>query len=126
DMNPGTASSIGTVGGANFANVGGTLFFTAASPGLGTELWKSDGTAEGTVLVKDINPGSASSTPLLLTNVGETLFFRASEAATGGELWKSDGTAEGTVLVKDINRGSEGSFPRGLTEGGGMLVVAAV
>src|SRR5262249_45599516 len=69
DINPGSASSIGTVGGANFAAVGGTLFFVAASPDIGTELWKSDGTAAGTTLVKDINPGSASSTPLLLTNV---------------------------------------------------------
>ena len=36
----------------------GTLFFTANDGSGGTELWKSDGTAAGTVLVKDICPGS--------------------------------------------------------------------
>uniref|UniRef100_UPI00056C1DDD hypothetical protein n=1 Tax=Microcystis aeruginosa TaxID=1126 RepID=UPI00056C1DDD len=68
------------------------------------ELWKSDGTAAGTVLVKDINPGSSSSYPGSLTAVGNTLFFTAYDGlgGSGTELWKSDGTAAGTVLVKDI------------------------
>src|SRR4051812_40450623 len=39
----------------------GTLFFRWTRADIGSELWKSDGTAEGTVLVKDINPGTASS-----------------------------------------------------------------
>ena len=42
----------------SLTNVNGTLFFTANDGTNGTELWKSDGTAAGTVLVKDINPGS--------------------------------------------------------------------
>ena len=43
--------------------VGDTLFFTADDGVNGNELWKSDGTEAGTVLVKDINPGSGSSSP---------------------------------------------------------------
>ena len=70
----------------------------------GSELWKSDGTAAGTVLVKDINPGGIGSIPVNLTNVNGTLFFSADDGAHGEELWKSDGTAAGTVLVKDITR----------------------
>ena len=93
-----------------FANVNGTLFFTATNGTSGYELWKSDGTSEGTVMVKDINPGSQSSTPFQLTNVNGTLFFRANNGTNGTELWKSDGTPAGTVLVKDINPGSEGFF----------------
>ena len=66
------------------------------------ELWKGDGTVEGTVPVMDINLGSASSSPSELTNVDGTLFIAAHDGASGPELWKSDGTAEGTVLVRDI------------------------
>src|SRR5262245_29124839 len=60
-----------------FANVNGTVFFSADNGVNGRELWKSDGTAAGTVMVKDINLGSASSAPRYLTNVSGTLFFNA-------------------------------------------------
>src|SRR4051794_5494936 len=39
--------------------VNGTLYFTWLRSDIGLELWKSEGTADGTVLVKDINPGTA-------------------------------------------------------------------
>ena len=80
----------------------GTLFFTANDGTTGEELWKSDGTAAGTVLVKDINPGSASSYPSNLTNVNGTLFFTANDGTGSAKLWKSDGTAAGTVPVANL------------------------
>ena len=46
------------------------------------ELWKSDGTASGTVMVKDIRSGSGSSSPYRLTAVGNTLYFRATTEPT--------------------------------------------
>src|SRR5262245_51844974 len=52
-------------------NVNGTLFFRTNDISTGYELWKSDGTAAGTVLVKDINPAGSSS-PVNLTNVNGT------------------------------------------------------
>src|SRR5678815_4440414 len=55
--------------GHQLTNVDGTLFFATYDEANGCELWKSDGTAEGTVLVKDINPGSEGSSPNGLTNV---------------------------------------------------------
>ena len=41
--------------------VGNLLFFRSDARRYGYELWKSDGTAEGTTLVKDIHPGRGSS-----------------------------------------------------------------
>jgi ELWxxDGT repeat protein len=82
----------------SLTNLNGTLFFTATDGTNGRELWKSDGTAQGTVLVKDIANGSQSSNPRYLTVVNGVLYF----AAAGG-LWKSDGTGAGTVLVKNVN-----------------------
>ena len=67
--------------------VGNTLYFTADNGTNGRELWKSDGTASGTVLVKDINSGSNSGSPYHLTAIGTTLYFRASDVAYGTELW---------------------------------------
>ncbi len=44
-------------------NVSGTLYFRAADATNGNELWKSDGTAGGTVLVKNTRPGLAAESP---------------------------------------------------------------
>jgi ELWxxDGT repeat protein len=104
----------------HLTNVNGTLFFTADDGTDGRELWKSDGTAAGTVLAKDINPGSAGSSPQSLTNVGEVLYFSADDGIHGRELWKSDGTGPGTVLVS-----TAGSGPANLTNVNGTLLFTA-
>src|SRR4051812_37066364 len=41
----------------NLTRVGDMLYFVGDGGGTGQELWKSDGTRTGTVMVKDINPG---------------------------------------------------------------------
>jgi ELWxxDGT repeat protein len=111
------------VGGASpqqLTNVNGSLFFTATTAETGLELWKTNGTAASTSLVKDIRPGG-SSNPTELTNVNGTLFFSAANEAENYELWKSDGTAAGTVLVKEILGGPGGSTPLFLTNVNGTL-----
>jgi len=107
DINPG---SVGSYPGFLTA-VGNTLFFQAYD-GNDIELWKSDGTASGTVLVADISFGDFSP---YLTAVGNTLFFQAYDGENGRGLWKSDGTAAGTVLVAYFNS------PRYLTAVGNTL-----
>jgi ELWxxDGT repeat protein len=76
-------------------NVNGTLFFSATDGTHGFELWKSNGTSDGTLMVKDISAGAANSNPTRLTSVCNRLFFTA-----GNGLWVSDGTSDGTKLVK--------------------------
>jgi ELWxxDGT repeat protein len=124
DILAGAGSSLPT-GLVNATNVNGTLFFSASDGVNGQELWKTDGSAAGTVLVKDILAGAGNSNPQFLTNVNGTLFFSASDGigVNGRELWKSDGTAAGTVLVKDISPGD--STPSHLTNVNGTLVFTA-
>ena len=55
------------------SQIGNTLYFRASDGTNGIELWKSDGTASGTVMVQDINSGSHL---LPLTAVGNTLYFQ--------------------------------------------------
>jgi ELWxxDGT repeat protein len=102
--------------GRTAATVGGTLFFQANDPVHGYELWKSDGTPQGTGLLKDIAPGLGSSDPYSLLNVNGVLYFIASDG-----LWRSDGTAAGTVLIKNIANNFNASLPNFLTNVNGKL-----
>jgi ELWxxDGT repeat protein len=104
---------------ANFTRSGDVTFFTAEDPARGRELWRSDGTAAGTVLVKDIVAGPASSSPTNLTDVDGTLFFRIAGVGLGQQLWKSDGTAAGTVQVASL--APSGSNVNGFVAAGGVL-----
>jgi ELWxxDGT repeat protein len=70
----------------NLTAVGNTLFFSANDGTNGVELWKSDGTNAGTVLVQDIFP-TGSSFPSGLILLGHRLFFAANDGAAGDELW---------------------------------------
>src|SRR5438128_5012199 len=95
----------------SMTKVNGTLFIQGEENGA-VELWRSDGTADGTILLNSFAPTFYYE----MLNRGEhavvngTFFFTADDGH-GLELWKSDGTPNGTVMVKDINPGGEsGSF----------------
>ena len=129
DINPGEAGSRPASGpsaeAARAAAVGGTVFFTAADASRGAELWKTDGTPGGTVLVKDIRPGVPGSSPTNLTAVGNTLYFVANDGTNGVELWKSDGTEAGPVMVADLAPGSATAAPVPIGVLNGRLFFAA-
>ena len=79
-------------------NVNGSLFFTLRHfENQTTSLWKSDGTTDGTVLLKQIPNNHSDGFFKSLTHLNGTIFFTSSN-----ELWKSDGTANGTTLVKSF------------------------
>jgi ELWxxDGT repeat protein len=98
----------------------------------GNELYVSDGTADGTQLLVDINPGKdeygninssfSPYSPYSLVEFKDKLYFSADNGENGTELYVSDGTAGGTQLLVDINPGEDnygnvrGSYPRGLVE----------
>lgn len=119
DINPGSS-------GSTPMHLNGS-FFSAVTDAAGRELWKTDGTAAGTVMIKDINPGSGSSGIDNLSSffIGSNAFFSATNGAAGYELWKSDGTAAGTVMVKDILPGAGSSNPRDLVEYGNKCYFTA-
>jgi len=111
-------------------SAGGKLFFSAYDEH-GYELWVTDGTTNGTVLVKDINTQlvsgqNGSSAPVPLTDLTGVLLFTADDGVQGRKLWVSDGTTDGTRLLADINPASNGPDPPSLTvEGAEVYFVAA-
>jgi ELWxxDGT repeat protein len=110
---------------SSLTRAGNTLYFVADDGTSGPELWKSDGTTAGTILVKDIFAGSTGSYPEKLTNVNGKLFFSAKTRANGRELWVSDGTGAGTRLVKEIQNLGVSSNPSYLTAVGDILYFVA-
>ena len=105
--------------------VDGIAYFQACRPTTGCELWKTDGSAEGTILVKDIWPGTTGSSPYDLTAVNGTILFAAYDPVHGQELWRSDGTTAGTLLVKDLSPGPAHSSPSALLNVNGTLYFRA-
>ena len=107
---------------SSIARLGDALLIAASDYDYGAELWKSDGTSAGTVLLKDIQPGLNGSFPDLLTTVENTVLFVAYDG-TGRTLFKSDGTANGTGPVSGAVERPE--TPLLLTASGNRLFFAA-
>lgn len=101
----------GNRGNSTLSDSGDVIYFGGGMEDTGLELWRTDGTPEGTFLVKDIRPGPKSSNPSSFIRLGGKLLFRADDGVNGAELWITDGTTEGTSLLKDINPGPDYSSP---------------
>jgi ELWxxDGT repeat protein len=104
DINPGNTGP-DSFPDTHFAALNGTLVFANGDPAHGVELWRSDGTARGTRLFRDLVPGQASSFPANLAVVNDRLYF----SAGAGALWSSDGTAAGTREVARFPSQPDGS-----------------
>ena len=100
------------------------MFFTADDGMHGTELWKSNGSSTGSVLVKDVRSGDYSSNPSSLTAVGRTLFFTAQDG-TRPRAVEVGSAGTGSVLFKDIHPCSTQYGPASLTRAGKRLFFVA-
>ncbi|HEY6506101.1 MAG TPA: ELWxxDGT repeat protein [Chitinophagaceae bacterium] len=77
----------------NMTNVNGKLYFSAWEGTAGAlndkEVWRSDGTEQGTVIVQNIaQTGGSSPADFTLANLN--LFITAAESTAGRELWMAD------------------------------------
>jgi RHS repeat-associated protein len=88
DINP----SITGTGPGSLTVANNALFFTADNGTAGVELWQSDGTATGTMIVAGINAGSAGADVTNLRSGAGRLFFGANDGTHGQELWTSLGS----------------------------------
>ena len=103
---------------SNMVEFGGELYFIAYSspPGVGTqgtEVWRSDGSDSGTVMVH-VPMLTDGSSALSLTRVGDRLYFVDDLYDGSGKELISFAPGEGVTLAVDTRAGSQSSDPRNL------------
>lgn len=99
------------------------------------QIWKSNGTAAGTLLVYTMPQAGISNSNVWTSDrdakrnfsvSGNSMFFNGYDAANGNELWVTDGTAAGTHIVKDINAGTGSSNPLAFCKLGSDIYFTAI
>ena len=73
------------------------------------ELWRSDGTVEGSLRVDDVYTGSQGSYPSYLTSFNGLLYFAATTLTEGTELWSTVGDGSPAMIISYV--GSPGIYP---------------
>ena len=102
-LRSGVGASFFTADGSNrTAFLNGFAYFGAGS-GADFEVWKSDGTPDGTTRVIDLWAGTTGSRPQGFLAWQDEIYFSALAISGGRELYATNGTAAGTRRVADIN-----------------------
>ena len=115
----GTSASTRKVGGLDIATqasspawlvqLNGLTYFRANDGLHGDELWVSDGTPQGSRMIKDINPDGGQGVDTVYVSGGR-IFFRGNDGVRGWEIWTTDGTEVGTRMLKNINLNGDSSL----------------
>lgn len=106
DINTDPNVSSGSSNPTDFIEYNGMMYFKAKDATNGSELWQSDGTEAGTLMVQDVNPGDQNGNPRNMTVYGDLLMFEANNGTDGAELWKYDGSSASMVYNADGGPGS--------------------
>ncbi|RKG63565.1 hypothetical protein D7V80_30145, partial [Corallococcus sp. CA054B] len=120
DLTPGTEDSYLT----HLTASGSTLVFfketyDATADATRYELWRSDGTAAGTVRVRDFGTGVDVS--YLDAKQGNALLFFVRELQGATSLWRTDGTAAGTFQLKRLDAGPD-TYPNDVRPTGALTL----
>ena len=114
----------------------GYLYFLGEDLAHGVEIWRSDGTTEGTELFADIrkgpesdfahpNPFSGDYRAPRLARSGDYIFFPGNDGGWYNGLWKTDGTIEETQPVKNFPSDEQTPNLGSLTDVAGNLYFTA-
>lgn len=112
-------------GPSGFTIINDVAVFEASNNLSGNEPWRTDGTEEGTYILKDIDPRTfnlleGSSWPGGFRNFAGRVFFTAKDENSKTELWITDGTPEGTTRFPPIS-GETSTYPSTFVEVNGFL-----
>jgi ELWxxDGT repeat protein len=129
DLWPGIDGSTGSRGHLVHSPVGGVMVFIAKTSATTEGIWRTDGTPEGTYLLRDLSPG----TPLalqdydseVLGHASGVLYLKIITAAHGREVWRTDGTVAGTRLLADLAPGAAHAWPSSFVNVGDVALFAA-
>ena len=105
---------------------GSHLFFITGDSKGGVDVWSSDGTSQGTGVVRDFaqSPGSSAGPSILELTPFDTSLAFVLKADSGAQAWITDGTAGGTQLLTDLSLPGTGNSyvtPYSLTVAGGHM-----
>ncbi len=108
-----------------FAVLNNITYFSAEDGIHGRELWRSDGTATGTFMLKDIFPGESSSNIYSIETANGLLYFAASTSGNDYVPWVSDGTEAGTHLLKSTPADVAPNYARNFVNANGTVYFVA-
>lgn len=111
DIRPGASNGLDLSSDKQIFKIFNNELYFIANTGNAIELWKTDGTTNGTVSVKsfDSTSGAFDARPVYISNseiqyIGvvykDEFYFHVTRDGSGSELWKTDGTEAGTTLVR--------------------------
>lgn len=105
-----TRTILGDIFPTELVSTGNQAFFVAETPDSGPQLWRTDGTTEGTIVLTMSNafdPFTPGLQATFLEPINSKLIFPGYSEFEGTELWITDGTPNGTKPIKDLTLGPD-------------------